>query len=83
MRKIVKQPSTAAEAAHAPNTASTIRDDLLEGAEAIAAFLGFKRRQIFHLVKEHRLPVFRLGQKICARKSTLLAHLAKLEVAAQ
>jgi hypothetical protein len=83
MRKIVKQPSTAAEAATAPNTAPTIADDMLEGAEAIAAFLGFKRRQVFHIVKEGRLPVFHLGNKIFARKSTLVAHLAALEGAAQ
>jgi hypothetical protein len=80
VRKIVKQPSTAAEAATAPNTAPTIADDMLEGAEAIAAFLGFKRRQVFHIVKEGRLPVFHLGNKIFARKSTLVAHLAALEV---
>jgi hypothetical protein len=83
MRKIVKQPSTVAEAAIAPNTAATIADDMLEGAEAIAAFLGLTRRQVFNLVRERRLPFFKLGQKIFARKSTLVAHLASLEEAAQ
>ena len=49
--------------------------DLLWGADAIAEFvLGDRgrRRQVYHLVQENRLPVFRMGTVICARRSTLI-----------
>ena len=52
--------------------------DLLRGAEQIAQFLygdhelRRKRRQIYHLAANSNLPVFKLGSRICARKSVLL-----------
>jgi hypothetical protein len=51
--------------------------DLLRGADAIAEFLFGDRRQrrrVYYLTGEARvrLPHFRLGAIICARKSTLL-----------
>ncbi len=50
--------------------------DLLCGAKEIAEFLyedgKGKRRKIYHLVATSNLPVFKLGSKICARKSVLL-----------
>jgi hypothetical protein len=49
--------------------------DLLRGAGEIAYFF-FKdrkrRREIYHLVATSRLPVFKLGSMICARRSVLL-----------
>ncbi len=54
----------------------TLFDDLLVGAEAIAAYLYGNqrhRRKIYHLAQTRRLPVFKLGSKLCARRSTLLA----------
>jgi hypothetical protein len=48
--------------------------DLLRGAEEIAFYLyGDRnhRRKIYHLVATSRLPVFKLGSMICARRSTL------------
>lgn len=53
----------------------TIRDDLLTGADAIAMFLfgdPKKRRRVYHLADGEQLPVFRLGNMVCARKSALL-----------
>jgi len=52
-------------------------DDLLRGADAIAEFLfGDRRhrRKVYYLTGEARvrLPHFRLGAIICARRSTLL-----------
>lgn len=52
-------------------------DDLLRGAEAIAAFLfgdPSQRRRVYHLTADarRRMPHFKLGAIICARKSTLL-----------
>ena len=47
--------------------------DLLRGADAIAEFLGFPRRTIYHAVAKGHLPSFRVGETVCARKSTLTA----------
>lgn len=49
--------------------------DLLRGAAEIAEFLYGNRdvrRKVYHLVATSNLPVFKLGSKICARKSVLL-----------
>jgi hypothetical protein len=49
--------------------------DLLEGADAIAAFLyGDKdrRRKVYHLASKNSIPTFNLGAIVCARKSTLV-----------
>lgn len=49
-----------------------LKDDILHGANAIADFLGLGRRVIYHLVSKGLMPTFRLGETVCARKSTLL-----------
>ncbi len=59
-----------------------LADDLLQGAASIGAFLGFSERQTFYLLEKKRLPAFKLQGRWCARKSTLLAHIEKLEMAA-
>ena len=67
-----------------------LSDDLLEGAMAIAKFVfgedsGKARRRVYHLSdlkRGDRLPVFRMGQQIFARKSTLLRWIAERESAA-
>ena len=59
-----------------------IADDLLCGADAIAAFLfgePRKRRQIYHLAQKGMIPVFRLGATLCARKSRLLHWIEQQE----
>jgi hypothetical protein len=59
--------------------------DLLVGATAIAVFLfgtKQKRRAIYRLVEERKLPVFTLGGMLCARRRTLLDFLDALEGAA-
>lgn len=61
---------------------STIADDLLEGADAIAAFLfgdSGDKRKVYHLVQSGALPSFRMGNTVCARKSTLLAWIKRQE----
>jgi len=50
--------------------------DLLRGARAIAVFLYGcddvqHRRKVYHL-KESKLPTFKLGSIVCARKSVLM-----------
>lgn len=59
-----------------------LADDLLTGVEAIAAFTGLTKREIYHLAPKGKLPVFKVGdRKWCARRSTLKAHIEKLEAA--
>jgi hypothetical protein len=56
--------------------------DLLRGADEIAAFLfgdQDQRRKVYHLAETSRLPVFRLGSLLCARRSTLLDWVAQQE----
>jgi hypothetical protein len=66
-----------------PNTtAEELGDDLLCGADAIAKFLyGPKgsRRKIYYLRACTRVPLFRLGTKLCGRRSVLLAWIAAQE----
>jgi hypothetical protein len=56
--------------------------DLLSGAEAIATFIGVKPRRVYHLVEIRRLPVFRMGSTLCARRSTLVRWIEDMERAA-
>jgi len=49
--------------------------DLLRGADQIAEFLygsPGNRRKVYHLAETSRLPIFRLGSVLCARRSVLL-----------
>lgn len=59
----------------------SIADDMLEGADAIAGFLGLSKRQVYHLTSSSRLPVFRLAGTLCARRSVLLDYIARQEAA--
>ncbi|WMT88667.1 DNA-binding protein [Pelagibacterium sp. 26DY04] len=58
-----------------------LADDLLNGAKEIAAFMGLPARSIYHAIEAGTLPCFRIGAKICARKSTLLTWVAAQEAA--
>lgn len=62
-----------------------IHTDILEGADQIAGFLygdPKKRGKVYHLAENKRLPTFKIGKTICARKSTLLAWIEEQEKAA-
>lgn len=67
-----------------------LADDLLEGAAAIAEFLfpassslgrTANRRKVYHYASktENRLPAFRIGDRLCARKSTLRRWIERQE----
>jgi hypothetical protein len=61
---------------------ANIAEDLLRGAHQIAGFLfgdPKERRKIYHLAETSRLPVFRLGSVLCARRSTLTAWIEEQE----
>ncbi|WP_159005708.1 helix-turn-helix domain-containing protein [Bradyrhizobium sp. S69] len=56
--------------------------DILYGADEIAEFMRGKkkfRRSIYNLVRADRIPYFRIGNTICARRSVLLAWIAEQE----
>lgn len=57
--------------------------DLCYGADAIAAHLGIEPRQVYHLHENERLPTFKVGRKVCARRSALDAWLVRQEQGAQ
>jgi hypothetical protein len=59
-----------------------LADDLMVGVKPIAKFTGLQERVIFHLAPRGHLPLFKIGGRWAARKSTLRQHLAKLEQAA-
>lgn len=56
--------------------------DILRGAEAISAFIGLPRRAVYHAVSKGHLPHFKIGEMICARRSTLVAWISEQEKAA-
>jgi hypothetical protein len=67
-----------------PEPPATIADDLLRGADEIAKFVfGSKqhRRKVYYLTGDARtrMPHFRIGSVLCARKSTLLAWIERQE----
>lgn len=66
-----------------PNTTSQeLAEDLLRGADEIAEFIfGARgsRRKVYYLAECSRLPVFRLGSVLCARRSVLLNWIAGQE----
>lgn len=59
----------------------SLSNDLLDGADAIAEFIGLDRKRVYHLCAQGQLPSFKLGGKLIARKSAILARLEKLEEA--
>jgi hypothetical protein len=64
------------------NMQRDLADDILRGAEEIARFIfgpQGNRRQVYYLVEYARLPVFRLGTALCARRSVLLGWIAGQE----
>lgn len=55
--------------------------DLLTGADQIAAFMGWSRRQIYHAVAKKSIPSFKVGDMVCARKSKIIAFIEAQEAA--
>jgi hypothetical protein len=56
-----------------------LAEDLMVGAKPIASFLGLPVRQVFYMAESGQLPVFKIGGKWAGRKSTITAHIARLE----
>ena len=60
-------------------TDTTEHPDFLYGAKSIAAHLGMTEKAVYHLIEEGRLPVFKIGRRVAARRSRLQQHFEKLE----
>ncbi len=63
---------------------SGIGDDMLEGADSVSQFLwgeNADRQRLYRLIKKRGVPIFRIGTRICARKSRLLAWIEAQETA--
>jgi excisionase family DNA binding protein len=58
---------------------ATVGSDLLYGAAKIAEYLGVKRSVVYHLVETGKLPSFKVGAVVCARRSKLDAAIEQLE----
>jgi hypothetical protein len=62
-----------------------LKNDLLEEAQTIAEFIygdPKRKRAVYHLASKRELPVFKLGNRLCARKSALLDWISSRERAA-
>jgi helix-turn-helix protein len=51
-----------------------LANDLLCGAQAIAEFIGVNRAMVYRMVENDRIPYFRKGQLLFARKSEIEAN---------
>jgi hypothetical protein len=56
--------------------------DTIEGAAAIAAFLGKTERQTNYLLEKKQLPAFKIGHRWHMRRSTFAAYVTRLEASA-
>jgi hypothetical protein len=75
--RIVPEPHSLAD-----DTPGKLAGDLLRGADEIAEFIfgdRENRRKVYYLAECCRLPVFRLGSMLCARRSVLLNWIAGQE----
>jgi hypothetical protein len=66
----------------AQSTPNELASDILRGADEIAEFIFGERgdrRKVYYLAECSRLPVFRLGSVLCARKSVLLHWISEQE----
>lgn len=59
-----------------------LADDMLEGARAIAEFIygtGANPRKAYRAIEVGRLPIFRIWNRLCARKSAILDWIKRQE----
>lgn len=53
--------------------------DLLYGVRSIASHLQMTEKQVYHLHEQGNIPTFKIGGKVCARRSTLAKHFDEQE----
>jgi hypothetical protein len=60
----------------------TLADDLLQGAAAVSTFIfgdPKQRRRIYWLAENRSLPLFKIGETVCGRRSTLREWISQQE----
>ena len=65
-----------------PANSPPLAEDMLRGADAIAAYIGESPRRVFYLAERKLIPVFKIGNLLRARKSALRQHIAEREAEA-
>jgi hypothetical protein len=78
MRRKRKQPKTQKLKSGKAMT-DTPQPEVLHGARAIADFLGVSEKAVYHMAERKRIPTFKLGKTLCARRSSILTAMDKLE----
>ena len=53
------------------NPSPSLADDLLTGASAIAAYLGWPERRVYYIAEKKFLPIGRVGSLLVARRTEL------------
>lgn len=61
----------------------SLGDEVLSGGAAIAKATGLTRRQVFHHAAAGRLPVYRVGRTLFARRASLDEWRAECEAEAR
>lgn len=59
-----------------------LSEDLLEGAAEISYFLYGRRgnrQRVYRAIRDRKLPIFRMGNRICARRSALMSFIRTQE----
>lgn len=56
----------------------TVAEDMLHGADEIAAFLGISKAQVYHAARLKRLPIGKYGWNLIASKRKLQRAFAAL-----
>ena len=57
----------------------SLAGDLLKGAKHIAEWLDEPERRVYYMINKGAIPAFKMAGVWYARKSSILAHFAKLE----
>jgi hypothetical protein len=53
------------------NSSPSLADDLLTGASAIAAYLGWPERRVYYMAEKGYLPITHVGTLLVSRRSQL------------
>ena len=58
---------------------SDLKDEMLYGIPAIASAIGLTDRQVRWLIHSAQLPSFKIGRRVCSRRSSLAAWIEARE----
>ena len=59
-------------------TEAVVEREILRGAREIATFLGCTEKAVYHLIERGRIPYYRIGRTLYARRTHLLAQADQL-----